>query len=246
MGRLKGIFIKNREFPAVEFNADIPFNPGKTVFLADGANHIIAGNNHRVFAGRDQHAAAILIELLANLLEFHADQATFLDKVTLGDVEIKDRDVFGNCVFNFPGRRLHFIEAAAYSNSDCLSSQSLGGSAAVHSGIAAPQHNDALANSLDMLECHVRQPFYPRVNSVLHLRIAGEIKMFTKRSPGPNKDRIVGFVEQAFHAGDFLTKARIDTHVEDVIEFFFEHLYRQSEAGDLCAHCATTHCIALK
>ena len=161
-------------------------------------------------------------------------------------MEIKDRDVFGNCVFNFPGRRLHFIEAAAYSNSDCLSPQSLGGSAAVHGGIAASQYNDALANSLDMLECHVRQPFDPRVNSILHLRIAGEIKMFTKRGTSPNKDRIIVFVEQAFHAGDFLTKARIDTHVENVIEFFIEHLYRQSEARNLCAHCATTNSIALK
>ena len=42
--------------------------------------------------------------------------------------------------------------------------------------------------------------------------------MFTKSGAGPDKDRIVVFVEQTFHAGDFLTKARTATHVEDVIE----------------------------
>ena len=72
--------------------------------------------------------------------------------------EIEDRDVFVHGVFLFPGGRLHLLEARAHDDFHVLAAEPARGAAAIHRGVAAAEHDDALADLVDVAERDARQP----------------------------------------------------------------------------------------
>ncbi len=45
---LHGVFVHHGHVPFVEFDADVALNPGERVFLADGENHVVGGEENGV------------------------------------------------------------------------------------------------------------------------------------------------------------------------------------------------------
>ena len=70
----------------------------------------------------------------------------------LGYEIIEDRNILVHGVFLLPRRRLHLLKTRSHDHLDVLSAQPARGAAAVHGGVAAAQHDHALANLVDMPE----------------------------------------------------------------------------------------------
>src|SRR5205085_3308686 len=123
----------------------IGLDPREGVFLADRDQYIVARDVGMRFAGWHQVAAAALVEFGLDLLEQDAGQLA----VRMGEFdrhqEIEDRDALVHRVLFFPGRGLHFLEAAAHDYRDFLAAEAARGAAAIHRRVAAAEHDDAAA-----------------------------------------------------------------------------------------------------
>ena len=138
--------------PFVEFDADVALDPGEGVLLADRHQHVVAGDVLIRLAGRHQIAPALGVVFGLHLLEHHAGQLAVVVGEFLRHQEIEDRDVLVHGVLLFPGRRLHLLEAGAHDHLDVLAAEAARGAAAVHRGVAAAEHDDALADLGDVAE----------------------------------------------------------------------------------------------
>ena len=152
MGRGHGLGIDLGHVPLVEFDADVALDPGEGVLLADRDQHVVAGEVLIGLAGRNEVAPALGVVFGLHLLEHDAGEAAVLVGELLRHEEIEDRDVLVHGVLLFPGGRLHLLEAGAHDDLHVLAAEAARGAAAVHGGVAAAEHDDALADLGDVAE----------------------------------------------------------------------------------------------
>src|ERR1019366_2606544 len=72
--------------------------------------------------------------------------------------EVEDRNILVDGVFLLPGRCLHLLEAGTHDHLDVLAAEATRGAAAIHRGVAAAEHDHALADLLDMAERNAGEP----------------------------------------------------------------------------------------
>src|SRR4029079_14256704 len=98
---------------------------------------------------------------------------------------IEDRNILVKGVFLFPRARLHFLEAGAHDDLDVLAAEAARGAAAIHRGVAPGEHDDALADLLDMAERDRRQPLDADMNIGGPLPSAGGVALPAPAGAGP-------------------------------------------------------------
>ena len=150
--------------------------------------------------------------------------------------EIEDRNVLVEGVFLLPGAGLHLLEAGTHDHLDVFAAEAARGAAAVHRGVAAAEHDDALADLADMLERDRGQPFDADVNIGGGFLAAGNFELAAARRAGADKHRVVVFGEQLLQAVDAVAALELDAEVEDVVGFLVDHRIRQPEFRNLRPH----------
>lgn len=60
-GRLERQGVDYRNLPSAKFDAQVAFDPGKSIFLADGYQHVVGFNKLVGLAGRNQAAFALFV-----------------------------------------------------------------------------------------------------------------------------------------------------------------------------------------
>ncbi len=186
-------------------------------------------------AGRHQVAAAFGVELGLDLFEGHAGELAVVVDEFLRHEEIVDRDVLVHGVLLLPGGRLHLLEAGAHDHPHVLAAEPARGPAAVHGGIAAAQHDHALADLADVAERHAGEPVDADVNVLGGLLAAGNLEIAPARRAGADEDRVPRLGQQALEAVDALAAAEFDAEIEDVVALLVDDGFRQPEARDLGA-----------
>ena len=80
------------------------------------------------------------------------------------------------------------------------------------------------------------QPFNPDEN-LIALAAAGNLELFALRCAAPDEDRVVpAFIEQCPQTVDRRAVADVDTHIDDVADFFVEDLGGEAKGRDVDAH----------
>src|SRR4029453_18421905 len=105
--------------------------------------------------------------------------------------EIEDRNVVGKGVFLFPGARLHFLEAGAHDDLDVFAAKPARGTAAIHPGVAAAEHDDTAADFFDRAEKTRTQPFDADMDVGGRLLAAGDVEFTAARRAGADEDRVI-------------------------------------------------------
>ena len=186
-------------------------------------------------AGGDEIAAAFLVLLGFHLLERHAGElAAFVDE-GLGDEIVEDRDVLVHRVFLLPGRRLHLLEAGADDDLHLVAAETARGAAAIHRGVAATEHDDALADLADVLERDVGEPVDADMDVGGGFLAAGQVEIAAARGAGADEDRVIAFGEQRLQAVDALAEAHLRAEGGDVADFLVDDFFGKAEARDLAA-----------
>jgi len=120
--------------------------------LADRDQHFVAGEERIGFTGRDELAPAALVEFGADLLEMHAGELAVLVLEGFRHKIVEDGNAFVGGIFLFPRRGLHFLETRTHDDLHVVATEATRRTAAVHRGIAATEHDHALADLLDVTE----------------------------------------------------------------------------------------------
>src|SRR6185295_1844472 len=139
-------------------------------------------------------------------------------------------------VFLFPGRRLHFLEAGANDHFHVFAPEAAGGTATVHGGIAATEHDHALADLVDMSERDVREPVDADVDVGGGFVAARDLEVAAARRAAADEDRVPAFGQQRLHAVDALAADELDAAFEDVVALLVDHGLGQEEFRNLRAH----------
>ena len=148
---------------------------------------------------------------------------------------IVDRDALVHGVFLFPRRRLHFLEARAHHHLHVLAAEPARGAAAIHGGVAAAEHDHALADFRGVAERHRGQPVDADMDVLGRFLAAGDVEVAAARRAGADEDRVPAFRQQRLHAVDALAAAEFDAEVEDVAAFLVDDGVGQAEFRDLRA-----------
>ena len=186
-------------------------------------------------AGRHQVAAALGVVFGLHLLEHDAGELAVLVGEFLRHQEIEDRDVLVHGVLLFPGGRLHLLEAGAHDHLHVLAAEAARGAAAVHGGVAAAEHDDALADLGDVAERDRGQPVDADMDVGGGFLAAGNVEVAPARRAGADEDRVPAFGQQRLQAVDALAADELDAEVEDVVAFLVDDGFGQPEARDLRA-----------
>src|SRR5690606_8162138 len=216
VGRLVSDFVNDRHIPFAEVEADIALDPRKRVFLPDGDQHVIAFEEHMIFAGGNQRALAVAVVNRLHFFEGHADQLAVLHHELDRHVILVHRDTFAFGVFDFPWRRFHFSARAAHDDIDALAAETHRGAAAIHRGIAAAEHDDLAANFLDMTEGHAGEPVDTDMDVRGPFIAAGNLQIAPAWGTGADEYGVVTLVEHTLEAVDLAVEVRHHTHIEDV------------------------------
>ena len=196
------------------------------------------GNMLVRLAGRNQIAAALGVVLRFHLLEHDAGELAVVVGEFLRHQEIEDRDVFVHGVFLFPRRRLHLLEAGAHDDLHVVAAEPARRAAAIHRGVAAAKHDDALADLVDMAERDARQPIDADVDVLGRFLAARNVEIAAARRAAADEDGVVILGKQRLQAVDALAADEFDAEIEDVIAFLVDHGLRQAEFRNLrCASC---------
>jgi hypothetical protein len=139
-------------------------------------------------------APAALVLLGADLLEGHAGELAVLMLEGLRHEIVEDRDAFVGGVFLFPGRGFHFLEARADDDLDVVTTEATCRAAAVHCGIAAAEHDHALADFLDVAEVDRGQPVDTDMDMGRGCFGAGQLEGAAARCAGADEDRVIAFL----------------------------------------------------
>ncbi len=139
-------------------------------------------------------------------------------------------------VLLFPGGRLHLLEAGAHDDFDVLAAEPARGAAAIHRGIAAAEHDDALADLVDVAERDAGQPVDADMDVLGRFLAAGNFEVAAARRAAADKDGVKIFREQRLEAVDALAADEFDAEIEDVIAFLVDDRFRQAEFRNLRAH----------
>ncbi len=236
IGRDKSLGVDLRHVPLVELDTAVALDPGERVLLADGDQHVVAGDGLVGLARRHQVAAALGVVFGLHLLEGDAGQLAggMLERHRHHVVE--DRNVLVEGVFLFPGARLHFLEAGADDDLNVLAAEPARGTAAIHRGVAAAEHDDALADLLDMAERNRGQPFDADMDIGGCFLAAGDVQFAAARRAGADEDRVILLVEQLLQAVDAMAALELDAEAQDVAGLFVDHAIGQTEFWNLAAH----------
>ena len=156
------------------------------------------------------------VALGLHLLEHHAGQLAVLVGELLRHQHVEDRDVLVHGVLLLPGRRLHLLEAGAHDDLDVLAAQAARGAAAIHGGVAAAQHDHALADLVDVAERHRGQPVDADMDVGRGLVPAGDRQVAPARRAAADEDRVVVVVQQRLQAVDALAEPHLHAEVGDV------------------------------
>src|SRR6266436_880491 len=235
VGRAHGLGIDFGHVPFVEFDADVALDPGKRILLADGDEDIVAGNMLVGFAGRDKVAPAFGIVLGFHLFEDDAGEAAIIVGESFGYQEIEDRDAFVHRVLLLPWRGLHLFEAGTHHDGDLFAAEPARGTAAVHGGVAAAEHDDALADLVDVAERNAGQPVDADVDVFGRFLAARNIEVTTARGAGADKDSVEILGKQLPEAVDALPAAELHAEIENVAAFLVDDGLRQAEPRNLRA-----------
>ena len=134
------------------------------------------------------------------------------------------------------GARLHLLEAGSDDHLHVLAAEAARGAAAVHRGIAAAEHDDALADLGDVAERHRGEPVDADVDVLGGFLAARNVELATARRAGADEYRVPAFGEQLLQAFDRPSAAKFDAEIEDVVALLVDHLVGQAELWDLRAH----------
>ena len=110
---------------------------------------------------------------------------------------------------------------------------------------ADSDNQDVFADLRHVFERDRLEPLDADVNAV-RVIATGNLEVLALRRTGANKDRVVAFVEQLFHAIDAVVQLEVDPHVEDVTDFLVEHVRRQAELRNIGPHQAARRIERLK
>src|SRR4030095_5209269 len=99
-------------------------------------------------------------------LELHARQLAILDDEALRRVVLDDLDAFFFGVFELPRRRLEVFARAASHHLHVLPAEPLGGTAAVHGGVADADDQDFFADLVDVAEVDAGEPLDTDVDAI--------------------------------------------------------------------------------
>src|SRR4029077_13842476 len=105
----------------------------------------------------------------------------------------------------------------------------------VHGGVAAAEHDDALADLVDVAEGDRGEPVDADMDVGGSLLAAGNVEIATARRAAPDEDRVPALRQQCFEAVDALAAAKLDAEIEDVIAFLVDDGFGQAKARNLRA-----------
>ena len=230
-----GLRVDLGHVPLVEVDADVALDPGERVLLADGDQHVIARNVLVGLAGGNELAAPLGVVLGLDLLEHHAGEPAVLVGEFLRHQEIEDRDALVHGILLLPRRGLHLLEAGADHDGDLLAAEAARGTAAIHGGVAAAEHDDAPADLGDVAERNAGEPVDADMDVGGGLGAAGDVEIAAARRAGADEDRVPAFGQERLEAVDALAGAEIDAEIEDVVALLVDHRFRQAEARNLGA-----------
>src|SRR5262249_36692829 len=205
----------------------------------DRDQHVVAGEMLLRLAGRHELAAALVVAHRLDLLEQHAGEAAVFVGEFLRHEVVEDRDALVHGVLLLPGRRLHLLEAGAHHDLDVLAAEPARRAAAVHGGVAAAQHDHALADLVDVAERHAGEPVDADMDVGGRLLAAGNVEIATARRAAPDEHRVPTLRQQRFEAIDAFAATELDAEIEDVIAFLVDDGLGQTKARDLRADHAT-------
>ena len=157
-----------------------------------------------------------------------------------------DRDALVHGVFLFPRRRLHLLEARAHHHVDLLAAEPARRAAAVHGGVAAAEHDHALADLGGVAERHRVQPVDADVDVLGRFLAAGNVEVAPARRAGADEHRVPAFGQQRLQAVDAGAAAELDAEIEDVAAFLVDHAVGQTEFRNLRADHAAGFGIAVE
>src|SRR6202022_3748415 len=217
IGRAHGLGIDLGHVPFVEFDAAVALDPGKCILLANRHQDVVAFDGLVRLARGNQAALAPGVILGLHLLKGDAGQLAIVEGERARHHEIEDRNVLVQRVLLLPGARLHLLEAGAHDYLDVLAAEAARGAAAIHRGVAAAEHDHALADLADMLERHAGEPVDADVNIFGRFLAAGNLELAAARRAGADKHRVVVLGEQFLQTVDARTALELDAKVEDVI-----------------------------
>src|SRR5260370_1352309 len=150
--------------------------------------------------------------------------------------EVEDRDAFMHRVLFFPRGRFHFREARAHDDLHVLAAETAGGAAAVHRGVAAAEHDHALADLGDVAERDAGEPVDADMDVGGGLLAAADLEIAPARRARADEHGIPVFRQELLEAVDALAAAELDADVEDVIALLVDHRLGQAKFLDLRAH----------
>ena len=109
---------------------------------------------HIGFSGGHQTAAAVVVIARFDNFKRYTGEFSVRVRERFRHMKVDDGDTFVLRVFLFPRARFHFIEAGTHNHLNNLAAQSARGTAAIHRGVSAAQHDHAFADFLDVAERH--------------------------------------------------------------------------------------------
>src|SRR3546814_3279103 len=101
--------------------------------------------------------------------------------------------------------------------------------AAVHRGIAAAEHQHALADPSDGAEVDVGQPVEADVDVRRAFPAPGQVEVAPARGAAADEDGVEVLRKQFLHRIDAPVADELDAQVEDVAAFLVDHLLGQAE-----------------
>src|ERR1700730_12877588 len=245
-GRAHGLGVDFGHVPFVELDADVALDPGEGVFLADRDEHVVAGNVLVGLARQHETAPALGVVVGLHLFEGDAGEAAAVVGECLRHQEIEDRDAFVHRVLLLPWRGLHLFETGAHHDGDLFAPESARGTAAIHGGVAAAEHDDALADLADMAARDTGQPVDTDVDVLGGLLAARDVEVAPPRSAGADEDGVEILGEKLPETVDAPAAPELDAEIEDVAAFLVDDGLRQAETRNLRADHAARLGVAIE
>ena len=225
--------IEHGHVPLVELDAEIALDPREGVLLADGEDHIVAGEEDGFESLR---FPGLHVPLEA--LEVHADKLAVLEDETFWRVIDDDLDAFFLGVFELPRGGFEEIARAARHHLDVFAAEAARGAAAIHGRVADADDQNAFADGIDMAEGDGLEPVDADMDAIGFVA-ARDIEILAARGTGADEYGVVVLfvvVEQSAQAWDGCVVADVDAHVDDRAAFFIDDAAGQAERGDVRAH----------
>src|SRR5581483_1331653 len=108
------------------------------------------------------------------------------------------------------------LEAGTHDHRDFLAAKPARGAAAIHRGVAAAEHDHALAYSVGVAERHGGEPVDADMDVAGCLFPAGNVELAAARRAGADEDRIIFLSKQRLHALDAVAALELDAETQDV------------------------------